>query len=1022
MDYNSVLQVITTASSPVRGYEQQTAEAQLKTWESEKGFHYMLQSIYINTQLPLQVRWLAVIYLKNGIEKYWRPTRINAITKEEKLEIKKRLFSTITESNNQLTIQNAHLISRICRLDFPIEWPTLFEDIVSMLESANQSDNSSLVKLNNLMIILNQILKIIATVRIGKARIMMQTKAPILLPHLIKFYNLFFTRWVSSDFDVTIMEVGYLFLKNLRRLIVDGYNYQNRDKHIQEFMELSLQHFQKLLLLHESNQLDLLERYIKCYVKLYFNLVRENTCSFILLTSSKNILLTLLSLLQQKAKLISDLDNDSEDDFWEKIAIKSFIIMKIVTNFTFKESTTSVIKQKNDKLEIDQSIHLLKSNFFTLELVENLINLITNFYLKLRPIDLENWVNDPEVWFNEEMSVNWEFQIRKCVENYFQDLSIYFNDFISQFIMNKIEDLNNDNQDLITKDSILAIFELSSHSIKSKCNFNQLLLDYFLPQALDNNNSINSKLIKRRICLIINEWVDESTNSSIRIEIYKFLLILLSDDSNDKVVKLTAIQSLKYLIDDWEFRKRDFNPFANETIKNSLNLLTGLESIESKNFVLNALSILIERNTPLIDDKILIDIVSVIPILWQNSNNSNEMIIKNSLLRILKDLVLALNKNSYLIHEIVIPLIPICCDPKSEFYSLLCEDGLELWSSIMKTIDSSVVLSSKLLDSNMFDILINSLLSWTEILPLILTIIRSYYLISFEIFNNDYGFKIFEILTSYLKTMKDDSVFLTSSIIEIALIEKDTNTNKNIFYSNLVRSGLFNEMVEYLIRDTDSPYCEIKISLPMLRFMIDNSNLLLENIDAFNFFILFGNLIKFCKNSFDPKIRKLFLLGLISMYKVEYLQNGNALNENNDRDTIQYELQQMDKTAGAASVLLYYSKRVVDLCIAFTEEIKEQPNGDLKVYHKLTSYDDQELKPYEPDQEDEDEQEPDNEYALELVVPVNAERERYTAILQNGDVIRCVYFRGALRDVIGAVYGIIGHLLNGVQLEELQRL
>lgn len=1034
LDYNTLLQVLNAASSPLRGPEQQAAEAQLKSWEAEKGFHYLLQSIYINTQLTLQVRWLAVICLKNGIERYWRPTRINAITKEEKLEIRKRLFNTLGESNNQLTIQNAHLVAKIARLDFPVEWPTLFEEMIQILEfcSNNMNDPISIVKLNNLMIISNQILKILATVRIGKARLMMQTKAPIVFPHLVKFYTLFFDQWITNNnFDLTIMEVGYIFLKNIRRLIVDGYEYQNRDKYIQEFMELSLQHFQKLLLIHDSNNnLDLLERYIKCYVKLYFNLVRDKTCSFVLLTSSKNILLTLLSLLQQKASLIYNLEDEANDsDFWEKIAIKSFIIMKTITNYVFKQTNTTIIKQKNDKVEIEHSIELLKSNFFTLDLIENLINLITNWYLKLRPIDLENWNDNPEEWFNEEASMNWEYQIRKCAENYFQDLSIHFNEFISQFIMTKIENLNNNNLDLITKDSILCIFQLSSNSISKKCNFNQLLIEYFIPQALSAPDDINSKIIKRRVCLIINDWLDTKIEPNVRIEIYKFLLTLLSNHtSNDKVVKLNAVQTLKYLIDDWEFRKRSFQSFIDDTVRNMLLLLDFLSSIESKIFILNTLSLLLERTNPLVDEKLLIEIVTVVPILWQKSNSANDMIIKNSLLRILKDLIISLNKNSSLIHDVVIPLIPICCDPKSEFYSLLCEDGLELWSSIMKTIDASELTNSnKLFDTELFEILVNCLINWTEILPLILTIIRSYFLISLEIFNNEVGLKIFEILKGYLRTMRDDSVFLTSSILEIAILQN--NNNKEIFYSNLIKSGLFEELIEYLIRDTDSPYCEIKISLPLLRMMIDRPDLILSNISSSLVLNrLLGNLTKFTKNAFDPKVRKLYLLGLLSLYQHSNIINTELvvtipLNKIDNIAEVEYELEKIDKDAGISTVLVLYFKKIVDLSLIFIEEIRESSSGDLKAYHKQTAYDDTELQPYEPEYDDEEgAAAADNEYALEVLVPPNAERLRYTALLQNCDSVRRVLFKEALRGVVSGVYDKLGGVLPPDVVEELKHV
>lgn len=1022
IDYNTVLQALVVASSSIRGADQQMAESQLKNWEAEKGFHYHLQSVYINRELSLQVRWLAVICLKNGVEKYWRPTRINAITKEEKMEIRKRLFMTLDESNNQLTIQNAHLISRICRIDFPNEWPTLFEDMILILDACSHEVANSVVKLNNLMIIMNQVLKILSTVRIGKARIMLQSKAPILIPHFVKFYHLFFDQW-STNFDVTTMEVGYMFLKCLRRLIADGYTYQHRDKSIQEFMELTLQHFQKLLLLHETNPLELLEKYIKCYVKLYYNLVRENPCAFGLMHCSINILLTLLSLLQQKAELIYNLEVEADgSDFWEKIAIKSFVIMKSITNFAFQEQRSNIVKQRNDKAEIDQCVELLRSRFFTVELVESLINLITDYYLKLRPIDLENWAESPEEWFNEEMAVNWEFQVRKCAENYFQDLSTHFNEQIAAFIMSKIEQLGNDNLDVISKDSILSIFELSANSIRSKCDFYQLLIDYFIPQALNNNDAVNSKLIKRRVCLIINEWFDEKGDANIRIQVYTFLSNLLADANNDIIVKLTAVQTLKYMVDDWEFRKRDFQKFTVDVVKNMLELVNSLKSTECKIFILNTLSVLIERNTPLISGELLIDVVSIVPILWQNSNSANEMIIKNSLLRLLKDITISLNKNSHLIYHIVLPLISVCCDYKSEFYGLLCEDGLELWSSIMKTIDSAGVLSAKLSDSQYLQMLAHALVNMTEVLPLVLTIIRSYFLVTCAIFDNEYGEQIFSVIASYLKTMKDDAVFLTSSIVEIAVMEPDTETNKEVFYNNLTKSRLFQEMIDYLVRDADNPYCEIKVSLPILRIMMDRTDYFVTNITPYELYLLLRNLVKFARNQFDPKVRKLFLLGLISMYKnMQYVESGAILFSENDCDAeIEFKLQQLDKQAAVASVLHQWVCPVIEMCIVFVEEIRENENGDLPVYHKHTAYDDDELREVGEDIDDEDK---DNEYVQEVAVPVTAERERYTVLVTQNAVHRVV-FREALRDVALGVLNssTMQQRLGSAIVEELQRM
>lgn len=52
----------------------QSGTKQLTRWEKQPGYYRHLQSAYLSKQLPLEVRYLAIIQLKNGIDKYWRKT------------------------------------------------------------------------------------------------------------------------------------------------------------------------------------------------------------------------------------------------------------------------------------------------------------------------------------------------------------------------------------------------------------------------------------------------------------------------------------------------------------------------------------------------------------------------------------------------------------------------------------------------------------------------------------------------------------------------------------------------------------------------------------------------------------------------------------------------------------------------------------------------------------------------------------------------------------------------------------
>jgi hypothetical protein len=46
--------------------------ARLQTWEGSPGYFSLLQDVFIQTSLPIELRFLSLIQLKNGVDKYWR--------------------------------------------------------------------------------------------------------------------------------------------------------------------------------------------------------------------------------------------------------------------------------------------------------------------------------------------------------------------------------------------------------------------------------------------------------------------------------------------------------------------------------------------------------------------------------------------------------------------------------------------------------------------------------------------------------------------------------------------------------------------------------------------------------------------------------------------------------------------------------------------------------------------------------------------------------------------------------------
>ncbi|KAI9870923.1 MAG: hypothetical protein M1830_003629, partial [Pleopsidium flavum] len=111
---------ILSAASSSDQQQISTGSQQLQNWEKQPGYYSSLQSVFIDHSLPWELRYLAIIQLKNGIDKYWRKTASNAITKDEKALIRSRTLQCgINEADRRLGLQNALVIAKIARFEYP---------------------------------------------------------------------------------------------------------------------------------------------------------------------------------------------------------------------------------------------------------------------------------------------------------------------------------------------------------------------------------------------------------------------------------------------------------------------------------------------------------------------------------------------------------------------------------------------------------------------------------------------------------------------------------------------------------------------------------------------------------------------------------------------------------------------------------------------------------------------------------------------------------------------------------------
>lgn len=81
------------------------------------------QDVLSNHSININVRWLAVMCFKNGVDRYWRRNAPNAISEEEKVKLRQGLLTTsiLSEPVAQIATQQAVLISKIARYVVRVE-------------------------------------------------------------------------------------------------------------------------------------------------------------------------------------------------------------------------------------------------------------------------------------------------------------------------------------------------------------------------------------------------------------------------------------------------------------------------------------------------------------------------------------------------------------------------------------------------------------------------------------------------------------------------------------------------------------------------------------------------------------------------------------------------------------------------------------------------------------------------------------------------------------------------------------
>uniref|UniRef100_A0A674MFH1 Importin-11 n=1 Tax=Takifugu rubripes TaxID=31033 RepID=A0A674MFH1_TAKRU len=706
-----VLQALTQATSQDTAVLK-PAEEQLRQWETQPGFYSVLLSIFNNHMLDVNVRWLAVLYFKNGIDRYWRRVAPHALSEEEKTLLRAGLITNFNEPVNQIATQIAVLIAKVARLDCPRQWPEL---IPILLESVKSQDG---LQQHRALLTFYHVTKTLASKRLAQDRRLFQDLAS-------GIYSFACSLW-SHHTDCFLQQIyardeaaalGLLERTLLSLKVLISLNHPS-SLGFQGFLNAVFERLKQFLeccrqVGSDSPCREKLEKTIILFTKVLLDFLEHHPCAFIPLIHRS--LEFAVSYVFTPA---------GEGVTFERFIVQCMNLIKMIVKNDAYKPAKNIDDSKPESLEA----HKIKTAFFTYSTLTEIGRRLVSHYFLLTEEELTMWEEDPESFAVEETGGDsWKYSLRPCTEVLFLDIFHNYSQTLTPVLLDMVQNLQ-----------VYNAVGLAAYELFDNVDFDQWFKNQLLGELQVSHHRY--KLIRRRVIWLIGQWISVKFKSDLRPVLYEIILSLMQDP--DLVVRhlQTYLESIFGLL---------------------FQLLQQVTECDTKMQVLHVISCVIERVSIQIRPYVGC-LVQYLPLLWKQSEEHN--MLRCAILTTLIHLVQGLGAESKNLYPFLLPVIQLSTDVSQPPHVYLLEDGLELW---LVTLENSPAITPELLRifQNMSALLELS----SENLRTCFQIVNAYLYLSATDFLQNYAESLCRSFCDLLKDITNEGQVQVLKVVEIAL-------------------------------------------------------------------------------------------------------------------------------------------------------------------------------------------------------------------------------------------------------------